>query len=176
MIMKKLPLLWGIPCLLFSSITQAQNKWDLKRCVEYAVANNISVKQADVQARLAQLTLQQSKLAQIPTLNLSANEGYNSGRHQDPTTYSLITTSYFSGVYQLQSGVNFFNFLNQKNTIAGNEFAYLAANANTDKLKNDISLNVANAYLQFLLDNEQLKAAALQWSQSQAQLVNTQKQ
>ena len=52
----------------------------------------------------------------------------------------------------------------------------MAANANTDKIKNDISLNVANAYLQFLLANAQAKAAALQLSQSQAQLQNTQKQ
>ena len=184
MILKKLPLLWGLFFLIiFPVITNAQtsdtsniNKWDLRRCVDYAVANNISVKQADVQARISELTYKQSKLAQIPTLAFSGNEGYNSGRHQDPTTFSLITTNYFSGSYQLQSGVNVFNFFNQRNIIAGNEFSYLAANANTEKLRNDISLNVANAYLQFLLTTETAKAAALQLSQSQAQLLNTQKQ
>src|SRR3978361_1682883 len=163
MIMKKLPLLWGVLCFLLLSVTtRAQDKWDLRKCVEYAVVNNISVKQADVQARISQLTLNQSKLARIPSLSFSGNEGYNSGRHQDPTSYSLITTSYFSGTYSLQSGVNVFNFFNQQNLVKGNEFSYLASNANTDRIRNDISLNVANAYLQFLLTNEQAKAAALQ--------------
>jgi outer membrane protein len=177
MIMKKLLLLWGLTCLIALPIlTNAQEKWDLRKCVEYAVTNNISVKQADVQARISQLTYKQSKLGQIPTLSFSGNEGFNSGRHQDPTNFTLITTNYFSGNYQLQSGVNVFNFFNQKNTIAGNEFSYLASNAYTEKLKNDISLNVANAYLQFLLTTETAKAAALQLSQSQAQLLNTQRQ
>ncbi len=179
MILKKLPLLWGLTFLIVQPyLTNAQttDKWDLKRCVDYAVSNNISVKQADVQARISQLTYKQSKLAQIPTLAFSGNEGFNSGRHQDPTNFTLITTNYFSGNYQLQTGVNIFNFFNQKNIIAGNEFSYLAANANTEKLRNDISLNVANAYLQFLLTTETAKAAALQLSQSQAQLINTQKQ
>ena len=174
--MKKLPLLWGLFCLHLSSFSQTPDVWTLKRCVEYAITNNISVKQADVSARITELTYKQSKLAQIPTLSFNGNEGFNSGRHQDPTNYSLITTSYFSGSYQFQSGVNVFNFFNQKNAIAGNQFSYLAANANTERLRNDVSLNVANAYLQFLLTNAQQKAAALQLSQSQAQLINTQKQ
>jgi outer membrane protein len=175
--MKKLPMLWGLTCLIMQPILiHAQEKWDLKKCVTYAVENNISVKQADVQARISALTFKQSKLAQIPTLSFTGNEGVNFGLHQNPTNFTLITSSYFSGAYQFQTGVNIFNFFNQKYNIAGNEFAYLAANANTDRLKNDISLNVANAYLQFLLTTEQAKAAALQLSQSQAQLLNTQKQ
>ena len=38
----------------------AQDNWDLRRCVDYAMANNITVQQADVQARLAAL---QTKLS-----------------------------------------------------------------------------------------------------------------
>ena len=35
----------------------AQQKWDLRRCIDYALANNISIKQTDLQARLAALWL-----------------------------------------------------------------------------------------------------------------------
>ena len=34
---------------LFFLHGNAQEKWDLKKCVDYAVGNNISVKQADIQ-------------------------------------------------------------------------------------------------------------------------------
>src|SRR5258708_192303 len=108
MTMKKLLPVWFLPVLLLlSHMSRAQDKWDLRRCVEYAITNNISVKQSDVQARIAALTLQQSKLNQIPTLNFNGAAGYSAGRNQDPTTFALTTTGYVFNQYTLQSGVNF---------------------------------------------------------------------
>ncbi|MBS1666763.1 MAG: TolC family protein [Bacteroidetes bacterium] len=172
--MKKFLLLSTLCSIYF--IGSAQDKWDLRRCVEYAVANNISVKQADVQARISELTLKQSKLSQIPTLGFGTNLSYNAGYTQNPQTFALVTSGLFYNSYSLQSNINVYNFGNLRNTIASNHFAFLAANANTEKLKNDISLNVANAYLSFLQANEQMKLAALQLSLSQSQLENTRKQ
>ncbi len=162
--------------LLLNHLCQAQDKWDLRRCVEYAVTNNISVKQADVQARLAALTLEQSKLNQLPSLNFSGSSGFNSGRNQDPSNFNLTTLSYFSSQYNLQAGLNFFNFGSLQNFKQSNNFALEAANAATDKLRNDVSLNVANAYLQFLLAVQQSRTAQNQLTQSQAQLELTRKQ
>jgi outer membrane protein len=176
MTMKKMLLVWLLPQLLLTHMSQAQDKWDLRRCVEYAVANNISVKQSDVQARLAALTLQQSKLQQIPLLSFNGNAGYSAGRNQDPNNFSLTTQGYVFNQYSLQSSVNFFNFNSLRYNTQGSRYALDAANAYTDKLRNDIALNVANAYLTFLLDNETAKAAEVKLKQSQAQLENTRKQ
>ena len=49
----------------------SQKKWTLMECVQYAMENNISVKQSALQTDLAALTYKQSKLSQIPTLNLA---------------------------------------------------------------------------------------------------------
>ena len=154
---------------------RAQEKWSLVKCVEYALANNISIKQTDLQTKLAELTYKQSKLGQIPNLNLSFGPSYNSGRNQDPTSFSLITQSYISANVQLQSSGDIFNWFSKRNTIAANQWEVEAAKANTDKLKSDIALTVANAYLQILLAMEQEKIAAVQLQQSQAQLSNTRK-
>jgi len=164
-----------IAILLFATTAGAQEKWSLVRCVEYAMANNISIKQTDLQSKLAELTYKQSKLSQIPSLNFSVSPSYNSGRNQDPVTFSLITQSYFSSGMQLQSSADIFNWFSKKNTIAANQWELEAAKANTDKLKNDIALTVANAYLQILLAKEQEKIAGVQLQQSQAQLSNTRK-
>jgi outer membrane protein len=172
--MKKLSFLL-ISCLLVLTIS-AQDKWDLKRCVEYAVDNNISVKQADVQARLAELTFKQYQLSQIPTLGFGGNIGYSSGQSQDPATFALITAGLWSNQYFIQSNVNFFNFNSLKNNISASKYSYQASDAATDKLKNDISLNVANAYLQALLAVQTENAAQLQLRLSQSQLGITQKQ
>ena len=154
----------------------AQDKWDLKRCVEYAVNNNISVKQIDIQARLAELTFKQYQLSQIPTLGFGGNIGYSSGKSQDPATFALITTGLWSNQYFIQSNVNFFNFNGLRNNIEGAKYAYQVADAATEKLKNDISLNVANAYLSALLDYQTANEAELQLKLSQSQLDITQKQ
>jgi outer membrane protein len=154
----------------------AQGNWDLKRCVDYAVANNISLKQADIQARLAKLTLDQSKLSQIPTLTFGAGAGINSGRFQNPITYTLETQTTLQSNLSLQTGVTVFNGFYLQRTIDGNRLAWQATLANTDKLKNDISLNVANAYLQVLLNDQTTAASLLQLHLSQNQLELTRKQ
>ncbi len=153
----------------------AQEKWSLPRCIEYAMSNNITIKQTDLQSQIAALTLKQSKLDQVPNLNFSGGPSYNSGRNQDPTSFSLITQSYVSANMQLQSSGEIFNFFSKKNTIAANEWELLAAKANTDKLRNDIALTVANLYLNILLGMEQEKIAGVQLEQSRAQLINTRK-
>lgn len=164
-----------IALLVITGSARAQQKWSLLKCVEYAMANNISIKQADLQSKTANLQLQQSKLGQIPNLSFSGSSGYNSGRNQDPTSFSLITQSYLSANMQLQSSAEIFNWFSKRNTIAANQWELQAAKANTDKLKNDIALTVANAYLQILLAMEQEKIASIQLQQSQAQLSNTRK-
>ena len=154
---------------------KAQQKWGLLQCIEYAMTNNISVKQVDLQTKIAELTLKQSKYGQLPNLNFSGGPSYNSGRTQDPTTFSLSTQSYLSANMQLQSSADIFNWFSKRNTIAANEWELQATKANTDKLKNDIALSVANLYLQILLGMEQEKIAGVQLQQSQAQLSNTRK-
>jgi outer membrane protein len=140
------------------------------------VANNISVRQADVQARLAKLTLEQSQWNQIPTLGLSSQFGVKSGNTQNPSNFSLITQTYALNDYQLQSNVTAFNFMSLRRAAEASRFAWQAALANSDKTKNDISLNVANAYLQVLLAIQQTEASQLQLRLSQNQLEITRKQ
>ena len=159
----------------FGNTAQAQKKWSLLQCIEYAMANNITVKQTDLQSKIAELQYKQSKMGRLPNLSFSTSPAFNNGRNQDPTTYTLITQSYLSAGMQLQTSAEIFNWFSKRNTIAANEWEVMAAKAGTDKLKNDIALTVANAYLQVLLAREQEKIAGVQLEQSKAQLLNTRK-
>ena len=160
----------------FSTVSFAQQKWNLRSIVDYAMANNINVKLQDVQAKIAVITLKQSKLSQYPNANFGANTSINSGNNQDPTTFSRITQTFLVAGLQLQSSADIFNFYNKRNTIAANNFQAQAANASTDKIKNDIALSAANAYLQILLGKEQENIALVQIQQTQTQLGITRKQ
>lgn len=153
----------------------AQQKWNLRTVVDYAMANNISVKLSEVQAKLAAVTYKQSRLSQIPTADFSSNIGYNSGNNQDPTTFQRVTQTYLSAGFQLQSSVEIFNFFSKRNTIAANKWELAAAQANIDKYKNDIALTAANGYLQVLLAKQQENVTLVQVQQTTAQLTNTRK-
>ena len=155
---------------------QAQEKWSLQQCVQYALDSNISIKQNEIQAQVAGITYKQSKLSQIPTANLSNNEGYRFGKSQNPSTGILENQNFFQIGLNLQSSVSVFNWFSKKNTILANEWSLQAAKAATDKLKNDIALTVANSYLQVLLAREQEKIADVQVKQSTSQLEIVNKQ
>ena len=165
-----------IVLLLIGSSSFAQEKWDLRKCVEYAMQNNISVKQADLQIRFAQLDFQQSKMSQYPGANLSSSLGYSAGRNQDPTTFSLITTGYLFNNYSLQASVDIFNWFTKKNTIVVKDLNLKATEAGVEKAKNDVALNVAVAYLQILLAKEQVNLAIAKVEQTKKQLESTRKQ
>ena len=154
----------------------AQKKWNLKSIVEYAMANNLSVKQTSLQSENAAINYKQSKLSQYPNANFSMSGSVNSGSNQDPTTFNRITETYLSSGLQLQSSADIFNFYSKKNTIAANSWELMAAKANIAKVSNDIALSAANAYLQVLLAMEQTKITAVQLQQSQAQLNTIRKQ
>lgn len=161
--------------LLLFQAAGGQEKWDLRQCVDHAVKNNISVRQTDLQSRFSALTYQQSKSSQLPTLNYSGSVGYRLGRSENPTTGVLEDNNFLNFGMQLQTGVTVFNWFARKNTIESNRLTWEADKAQTEKIKNDISLNVAVAYLQVLLTREQANLAAAQVGLSKAQLENTRK-
>ena len=176
--MKQYILIAGL--VLTGYITSSQSaiadKWDLRKCVEYAMEHNISVRQADLQIRFAEIDLNQSKLSQYPGVNFSGNVGFSTGRNQDPTSFSLITTGYLFNNYSLQTGIDLFNWFSKKNMIAANDLNLQASKEGVEKAKNDVALNVAVAYLQVLLAREQITLARSRVDQTSAQLENTKKQ
>ncbi len=168
-------LLTAIFLFLISLGVHAQDRWNLRSIVDYAMTNNINVKLSEVQIKIAAVNLKQSKLSQYPTAGFSVNTGLNSGSNQDPTSFSRITQTYLSSGLQLQSSADIFNFYSKRNTIAANGWEAKASLAATDKIKYDIALSAATAYLQILLSKEQENIAAVQIQQTQAQLTNTRK-
>lgn len=153
----------------------AQQKWDLRQCVEYAMKNNISVRQADVQARIAALTYQQSKLSQYPYANLQNSAGYQFGRSIDPSTNQFTNDKILFANHSLNVNLDLFNWFSKRNTIAASRFQADAYVQGVEKARNDIALNVANAYLQIVLNAEQIKISDVQVKQSIEQADNIRK-
>ena len=101
--------------------------------------------------------------------------GLNTGRSIDRTTNQFTTESIFFTGLNFQTNVDLFNFFSKRNTVEGNRYEAEASRASVDKIKNDIALNVAAAYLQALLAVEQVNISEVQVKQTAAQLSNTRK-
>lgn len=155
---------------MFSMAVQAQEKWNLKQCVDYAISNNISVKQADVQARFDKLTHHQSTLALYPRISSQHSTGFQFGRSIDPTSNQFTTNQILFANHGLDLGLDLFNWFSKKNTIKANEYLAQASVARLEKAKNDVALNVANAYLAALLNKEQINISKVQVAQSREQV------
>ncbi len=153
----------------------SSTRWSLQRCIEYAVKNNISVKQADIQARLAQIDIERAKLAQYPNVGLSSNLGTQFGRSIDPTTNQYTNTQLLYQGLNLNTGVQIFNWgaLQIDKNIAG--FNAKAAALDVEKITNDISINIATYFLQVIAAKQQIEIADIQVTQTLAQFDVTKK-
>jgi len=161
---------------LLNTPAPAQQKWNLLQCVQYAMDSSISVNQSQVQELVAGINYKQSKLSKYPNANFSNNDGYRFGKSQNPSTGILESQNFFSVGFNFQTSVEIFNWYSKRNTILANQWEMQAAKAGTDKLKNDLALTVANAYLQILLAKAQVQIAEVQLSQSAIQFNTINKQ
>lgn len=164
----------AIITLLFCGLSAvAQEKWDLKKCVEYAWAHNVTVKQADIQASIDALSLKQNKLAQYPTANFNTSTGLQYGRSIDPTTNQFTTNGLLFQQYNFNTNVTIFNWNFIRNSILAAHYTADASKVDVEKAKNDIGLSVANGFLQALLAKEQINVAEAQVQQTLSQLKDT---
>jgi outer membrane protein len=174
--MKKILTLIGFATLLLQSYGQRpSDNWDLRHCIEHALQFNISVQQADIQARIAELQAKQAKYNLYPSLTSNSSSGLRFGRSIDPTT-NLYSQSQF--LYQnlgLNAGVQLYNNGRLRFNKDVAEFNAKAALANVDKAKNDIAFNVTTYYLQVLAAKDQITIAEVQIAQSANQYDITRK-
>jgi outer membrane protein len=163
----------------FTSAAFAQNGgkvWTLKECVDYAVANNLTVERTTYNVESAQIDYNQARLAMAPNLNASGQYGFNWGRSIDPVTNQFTTREINSLSPNVSSGVTLFNGLRIQNTIRQTSKGLSATEADLEKSKNDVILNVINLYITVVFNKELLDNARFQLSSSQQQYDRTKKQ
>jgi len=154
---------------------QAQEVWTLERCVQYAFENNLTVKQAEANVKTALLTERQAKASRLPNVSASFNAGEQFGRTIDPTSnqFSTVATGYNS--VGVSAGVNLFNGGLIHHTVKQAKWDAQAAQADASQTTNTLALQIAQAYLNILLFEEQYKNAQKRIAQSTEQLNQTQK-
>jgi outer membrane protein len=156
--------------ILIATFAQAQEKkWTLKECVDYAIENNISVQQAQLDTELIAIDKKDAFGNFLPSVNANASHNWNIGLNVNPITNVAATQTFQNTGIGLNVGVDIYNGLQNQNRLRRANLAKIAAQYQLTKMKDDISLNVANAFLQILFNKENLKV-------QEEQLLNNKKQ
>src|SRR5688572_7520273 len=158
-----------------SAQSQGGNRWSLQRAVDHALAHNLQVKLSALNTEVSKINLRESRAAQLPGLTGNVNENYNTGRSIDPFTNNFVNQKIWSTGLSLNANVTLFSGMQLKNSVQQSRIDLQASEADLAKAKNDMILNLVQAYMQVLFNDELLATAKLNLSTSQSQADRTQK-
>ena len=161
--------------LFLSVLSQAQSKkWTLEECVNYAIKNNISIKQSELDAKSAAIEKSSAIGGFLPSLNINGSHSWNIGLNQNITTGLLEnqTTQFTSA--GLNSNIDVYNGMQNQNRLRKANLSLLASTYQLSKMQDDVSLNIANSFLQILFNKENLKVQKEQLSNNEKQLQRSQ--
>lgn len=149
--------------LSFTFFGFAQKKeWTLQECIAYAIENNITVKQSQLDVDLAEIGISDAFGNFLPGINASASNSWNTGLTQNVTTGILQTQTTRNFSAGVTAGMTLFDGLRNFKQYQYAKMAKLASEYSLEQMKDDIALFVANAYLQVLFNKESLKVIEAQ--------------
>lgn len=145
----------------------------MEEAVNYAVTNNLQVRQGSLNRNLSRAELKQSQFSRLPSISASGSYGTNSGSFQDPVTFSLLTQRAQTGNLSVSANLPLFAGFQQTNLIKQNQLEVQASEQEYLSSQNDVSIQVVTAYLNILFANELINTSELQRTLTQQQLART---
>ncbi|MEK6780706.1 MAG: TolC family protein [Bacteroidota bacterium] len=155
---------------------QEPRQWTLQECVDVALEKNLRVKRSLYNVESSKITLLQSKMAFLPTLNAGTAYGQNFGRALNPVTNLYANRNSNTINVQANSALTLFNGLRLQNTFRQSAVDYDASNEDFSKAKNDVIINVVTLYTNVIFNKELFGNTKYQLSSSQQQLERIKKQ
>lgn len=142
-----------------------QRRWTLQECLDYAMANNLSLRKSQLSKQSATEDLKGAKGAQLPTLSGSTNQslGYKPWRNTGMTTVTngtvntKVDKTYYNGSYALNAQWTVWNGNKKTNTVKLNTLAEEKAELAVEETANSIQERIAQLYTQILYLTEDVK-------------------
>ncbi len=161
----------AVSFVTFSQESAYVEPWTFEQCVNYALDNNISVKQQKLNVNYRENQLLQSKYNLAPSVNANVRHNFNFGKStQSDNTF--INQNSQSTNFALNADVVLFNGFAKQNTIKKRQLELEYTIHDLNKIKNDITLAVASAYLQILFNRELVDITKQQIDVTKLQLID----
>jgi outer membrane protein len=161
--------------ILLSLSANAQDKWDLERCIREALINNLTNEQIKLNKEGYDISGKQLRRERIPSLNVSSDFGFTVGRVINPATNNFETENSLYQSMGLGTGLTLYSGGRISKSVKQNDIYVAAAELDIRQAQEDLSLNVANTYLSLLFSYENLEIAKNRVKLTQGQLDNMEK-
>lgn len=160
--------------MLFTVVNSfSQKKWTLQECVDHAIENNVSIKQIELDNKLAEIDQKDAYGNFLPNLNASASHSWNVGLNTNITTGILENqTTQFTSM-GASASVDIYRGLQNQNRFRRSKLALISSQYHHLKMEEDVALNVVNAYLQVLFNKETIKVQKQQYQTDSLQLIRS---
>lgn len=158
----------------FGLSTQAQSKqWTLEECVRYALDNNITIKLSELDVKNSRIDKKAALGSYLPSVSGNGSHSWNIGLNVNPVTNATSTQTTQYSSLGVNAGVDIYKGLQNQNTYRRAKLSIIASQYQLLKMQEDISLNVANAFLEILFNKENLKVKKEQLSIDQKRLARS---
>ncbi len=136
-----------------SLFVQAQNTkvWSLQACIAYAKEHNISIQKSTLNAGLQAVEVAQSKARFYPDVTANAGGNFYFGKPG--------VSDSFGNTYGVQTAVNLYNGGRTKIALQQAENNLKISKLQTEEIKDNISLQIINTYMNVLFSKENLAIA-----------------
>lgn len=149
-------------------------KWRLQDCFSYAEKNNIQLQTLNKDVELNQQDLLQARASVLPNLSASSTQYFTNSKNANPVVGGFQTQANLASNYGVTSNITLYQGGFLKNNIQSKRLLVTAANLNVQQAENDITIQITQAYLNILLDKENIIALQNIVQTSQAQYNNGQ--
>ena len=129
------------------------NKWSLETCIQYAIDNNIHIKQLQLEQEDAEIQHNTAENSRLPDLNSSFGLNWTYGQAQD-LLGDFSARNQSQTALKAQSTIPVFTGFRISNEIARTKLNVQAAVKNLEKAKEDLSLTITSLFLQVLFSKE----------------------
>ncbi len=155
--------------ILSIAVTAQPKKWTLLECVNHALTHNISIARNENTILINSQNVVEAKGRFLPEINVNLRNNISIGNRElfpgnfvDRTDNS---TNIGIGVNQ-----SIFNGFRLTNLYKQSQLDLEASQLELNRIKDDVALNVVNAYLNVLFNKERLEVAKAQYTFSKQQL------
>jgi outer membrane protein len=149
--------------LLSSSVfafgQQADSLLTLQQCIDLAIKNNLTVRQADRTSQSAGIDFRQAKENLLPNITANAQRTFYQGRGISPVTNSYVNQSVTNDSYGASASMTLFNGFSLINAVKSASLAFQAGKMDFQAAKDVVIVNVVTNYLS-ILDNQELLSAS----------------
>ena len=147
-----------LAALALAGSIRAQQGWTLDRCIDYALENNIQIRQSDIAARTRDVDLNSARSNRLPGVSASASQSWSFGRSLTiDNTYANTNTA--STSFSIGADMTLFAGGRVSGNIQNARLGLDAAMADLERIKDDVRVQVAQAFIQIVYNRSILDVA-----------------